>query len=473
MAEVDIGFGLFYFNMMQKLLNRVESANRRYGLFTRNDKILVALSGGPDSVALFHLLCLLAPEYNLTLAAAHVDHKLRRFSDEDRKFCRMLCCVHGVKFHSKRVDIAALSRRMGVGIEQTGRQVRYSYFDSLSDKYGYTRIATGHTADDTVETFLLNLARGADIGGLRGIPPKRGKVIRPLIEICKADILDFLKEFGLSYRVDESNLEDTYNRNIIRNKLIPGLQKINLGALRHISKASEKIRESFDIVDDMVEKLYRRCLVNESNTQITLDLKKLKSYSISLKNWILLRAYFRLTGNYSRPDSEKIERAVNLKRRGSFIQLDDGVLVSNHAGKLILGKPQGRIGRITVRVGEIVKLGRTGLKIKAEKSDEVNLAEVKNNTDECRAYLDFDRIGKLTARGLKEGDRFKPLGMKGSKKVVDYLNDRGLPRIFKSSIPIVTSDGEIVWLAGFGIADGYKVTGCTKRVLKLQLYYGS
>jgi tRNA(Ile)-lysidine synthase len=385
----------------------------------------------------------------------------------------MLCRVHGVKFHSKKVDIAALSKRMRVGIEQAGRQTRYSYFVSLSDRYGYTKIATGHTADDTAETFLLNLARGADIGGLRGIPPKRGKVIRPFIEISKADILYFLKEFGLSYRIDESNLENTYNRNIIRNELIAGLQKINPGALRHISKASEKIRESFIIVDDVVDKLYQRCLVNESNTQITLDLEKLKGYKNSLKNWILLRAYFRLTGSYCRPDSEKIERAVNLKRRGSFIQLDGGILVSNHVGRLILSKPQVLIGRITIRVGEIVKLGRSGLMIKTEKSDDLNLAEIKNNTDERIAYLDFDRVGKLMARRLKEGDRFKPLGMKGSKKVVDYLNDKGLPRIFKSSIPIVTSDGEIVWVAGFGIADSYKVTGYTKKVLKLQLFYSS
>lgn len=250
LAGVDIDFRLFYFSIMKKLLNMVESANRRYGLFSESDKILVALSGGPDSVALFHILHFLAPKYRLTLAAAHVDHGLRRLSDKDRKFCRMLCRVHKVKFHSKKVDVAALSKRMRVGIEQAGRHIRYSYFDSLSDKYGYTKIATGHTADDAAETFLLNLARGADIGGLRGIPPKRDKVIRPFIEISKTDILDFLKEFDLSYRTDETNLEDTYNRNIIRNELIAGLQKINPGALRHISKASEKIRESFIIVDD-------------------------------------------------------------------------------------------------------------------------------------------------------------------------------------------------------------------------------
>lgn len=471
--QVDISFRLSYYKIMQKLLNRIESVNHKYGLFDKSDKILVALSGGPDSVALFHLLYFLAPKYNLTLAAAHVDHRLRRFSDRDRKFCRMLCRAHGIKFHSKKVDVAALAGRMHVGIEQAGRQARYNYFNWLSDKYGYKKIATGHTADDAVETFLLNLARGADIGGLRGIPYKREKVIRPLLEISKAEILGFLKKFGLSYKVDESNLEDTYNRNIIRNRLIPGLQKINPGALKHISKASEKIKESFEIIDSIVGKLYQKCLVDESNTKIILDLQKLKGYNENLINWVFLRAYFRLTGNYNRPESEKIERAVNLKRRGSFIQLNGGVFVSNHAGKLILGRPQGRFRRINVRAGETIRLGKTGLMIKAEKSDDVDLAEIKNNSDECRAYLDFDKISGLAVRCLKEGDRFRPLGMKGSKKVVDYLNARGLPQIFKSSIPIMISDGEIIWVAGFGIADGYRVTGHTKRILKLELLYGS
>ncbi len=457
---------------MQKLLSRVESTNRKYGLFNNGDRILVALSGGPDSVALFHLLYFLAPKYDLTLAAAHVDHRLRRFSDRDCKFCRMLCRAHGIKFHSKKVDVAVLAKRMHVGIEQAGRQARYNYFNKLSDKYGYTKIATGHTTDDAVETFLLNLARGADMGGLGGIHHKRENVIRPILGISKTEILNFLKEFGISYMVDESNIEDTYNRNIIRNKLIPVLKKINPGALKNISKASEKIREGFDIIDDIVDKLYQRYVLEESNTKIVLDLRKIKKYNEGLINWIFLRAYSRLTGDYSRPESEKIERAVNLKRRGSFIQFKGEILVSNHAGKLILGRPHGRFRRINIIIGETIRLGKTGLMIKAEKSNEVNLLEIKNNKDESRAYFDFDKVGGLAVRCLKKGDRFRPLGMKGSKKVVDYLNEKGLPRIFKSSIPIVISDGEIVWIAGFGIADNYKVTGQTRNVLKLELLYG-
>ncbi|OQX90636.1 MAG: tRNA lysidine(34) synthetase TilS [candidate division Zixibacteria bacterium 4484_95] len=358
------------------------------------------------------------------------------------------------------------------GIEQAGRQARYNYFSKLSDKYGYTKIATGHTTDDAVETFLLNLARGADMGGLGGIHHKRENVIRPILGISKTEILNFLKEFGISYMVDESNIEDTYNRNIIRNKLIPVLKKINPGALKNISKASEKIREGFDIIDDIVDKLYQRYVLEESNTKIVLDLRKIKKYNEGLINWIFLRAYSRLTGDYSRPESEKIERAVNLKRRGSFIQFKGEILVSNHAGKLILGRPHGRFRRINIIIGETIRLGKTGLMIKAEKSNEVNLLEIKNNKDESRAYFDFDKVGGLAVRCLKKGDRFRPLGMKGSKKVVDYLNEKGLPRIFKSSIPIVISDGEIVWIAGFGIADTYKVTGQTRNVLKLELLYG-
>ena len=454
---------------MYKLLGKIESTDRRYKLFSRNDRILIALSGGPDSVALFHLLYHLAPKYNLSLAAAHVNHCLRRESDDEHKFCQTLCRVHGVKFHSKKYDISALAKRHKVGLEQAGRRSRYAFFQTLCNKFSYTKIATGHTADDSAETLLLNLIRGSHLGGLSGIPPQRQNIIRPLIEITKSDIIKFIRDNRLSYRLDLSNLSDDYNRNIIRNKVFPILQKINSRALRNISKASLNIRQSAEFIEYEVEEIYNKCLIDESNTQIILDLRKLPSYYKSLESWVLLKAYFRLTGEFKSPGSNRIMQTLALDRTGAAAFLDAGVVVFYHSGRLILCRPPVRIRRISLVRGETVRLGKSDLTISAEIVGYVNWSQIKTNDDESVAYLDNDKPGSLIVRGLKQGDKFSPLGMKGTKKVVDYLNEKGVSRINKSSIPIVTSGPDIVWIAGYGIADKFKVTQKTEQVLKLQL----
>ncbi|MCD6161078.1 MAG: tRNA lysidine(34) synthetase TilS [candidate division Zixibacteria bacterium] len=454
---------------MRKLLTKIESSNRRYKLFAKNDKILIALSGGPDSIALFHLLDYLTPKYSLSLSAAHIDHSLRPESAEERQFCRLLCRAHGVSFHSKKLNIKTLAKRQKMSLELTSRQCRYAYFQQLCEKHGYTKIATGHTADDSAETIMLNLVRGAHLAGLGGIPPRRENIIRPLIEINKSAILDFLKKYGLSCRLDLSNLENDYSRNIIRNKVFPVLKKINPQAMRNISRAGQNISDSMKVIEDKVRELYDRHLVSESNKQITLDLRKLPDYYKSLESWIILRAYSLLTGELRHPDSERLMQAANLSRSGAVAFLNDGVIAVNNSGRIILSRPPVKIVRISLRKGETVKLGETDLTIKSEILDDFSFDDIRNNKDESTAYLDNAKLGGLTVRSLIKGDRFKPLGFDGTKKAADYLNDKGVPGKFKSAIPIVASGRDIVWVAGYGIADKAKVTRKTRQVLKLKL----
>lgn len=220
---------------MESFLQKAARVISQHDLIKSGDRILVALSGGPDSVALFHALNYLAPQLGITIAAAHVDHRLRRKSTEDSCFCAELCRIYAVRFHLKKVDIKVIAKRSNIGIEECGRKARYDYFEALCGRYGYNKIATGHTSDDLAETFIMNLIRGANLGGLSGIKIKRANIIRPLLEFAKSEILSFLKQNGLSYRVDESNLELDYRRNLIRHKIIPQMAKINPSALGHIA----------------------------------------------------------------------------------------------------------------------------------------------------------------------------------------------------------------------------------------------
>lgn len=454
---------------MDKIIAKVEKTIEKYELFARGDRILIALSGGPDSVALFHLLYLLAEKYELNLAAAHVNHKIRPEAARDRLFCRNLCRAYSSRFHSIEVDIKARAKRLKIGVEEGGRVYRYDYFQRLCKKYGYAKIATGHNADDSAETIILNLVRGADIGGLTGIPSRRGLIIRPLIELSKSEILEFLKNNGLSYRIDKSNRGIEYKRNIVRNQVLPVLERINKQATRHIAKTGKSLSDSFNMIQTMLDRYYRDCLIKESNTQITLDLEKLPVYYKSLKSWILLRAYQAMTGEFNRPDSTKIERAVNLSRKGAVTFLGNGIYAANHAGNLILSRPPQQIKRINLVKGKMNKLPESVLSIRATILDKFDFKEIFSNNDESVAYLNDAKIGRLEVRNFKPGDRFKPLGMAGTKKVTDYLNEKGVSRLDKSSVPIITADSRIAWVAGYGISDNFKVTTDTARVLKLQV----
>ncbi len=457
---------------MFKILEKTRLTIQHYDLLRPNDNVLIALSGGPDSVAMFHILNLLAPEYDLNISAVHINHQLRKEADTDQLFCRQLCKAYRCKFHSRKVDISKLAKRLKIGTEQAGREYRYGYFRSLCEKYGYNKIATGHTADDSAETFILNLIRGADLGGLRGIPSKRDNIIRPLIDFPKNELLVFLRENRLSYRIDKSNQGLDYNRNVVRNIIIPAMAKINPAVSDHINKSSSSINKNYEFIMAETEKAYQTCLVSKSKRQIVLDLKKLPVYYESLECWVLLVAYSQLTESFTRPGANKLESVLRLTRNGSVAFLGDGVVVCYHDNKLILSKPSSPLKRIKLKRNSINKLTRTEWRIKTEISERYELEAIKINRDESIAYLDDELLGELEVRSPEKGDKFKPLGFRGTKKLADYLNDKNVPHINKQSVPVIVSDGKIVWVAGFGISDDCKVTGTTKRVLKLQLING-
>jgi len=454
---------------MFDLIRQIELTNERCQLFERGDKILIALSGGPDSIALFHLFSNLAAKYELMLGAAHLNHGLRQASAGDLQFCRALCRAHGRKFHTRKVDVRKIAKRQKIGLEEAGRQARYLFFQSCCQRYNYNKIATGHNADDNAETVLLNMLRGSDLGGLSGIPPRRQNIIRPLIEIDGNRIRKFLKDNKLSFRVDKTNQEVAYRRNLLRNKVFPILEKINPCAVAHIARAALTIRRTFEVFENILDHAYETCLVSESGRQLTLDLAKLPNYYKSLESWVLLRAYFRLAGPEYRPDALKIERVIKLKRYGARAFLGDEVMALKSSTGLVLYRPPALIRRINIKIGRSVRLGDAGLVIISEKTDKFDLRSIRCNDDDNVAYLDSGKLSGLFVRGPKAGDKFRALGMEGTKKVADYLNDKGVPNALKLSVPIVACDSGIAWIAGFGISEDFKVDDDTREVLKLQL----
>jgi tRNA(Ile)-lysidine synthase len=454
---------------MENFLQKTAQTIYQHDLIRPGEKVLVALSGGPDSVALLHALIYVAPQLNITVAAAHIDHGLRKSSVEDSRFCAELCKFHNIRIHIKRVNVKRIAEKQKIGVEECGRGVRYSYFKVLCERYGYDKIATGHTADDLAETFLMNLIRGANLGGLSGIMIQRDNIVRPLLECSKTEVLAFLKRYGLSYREDESNRKTEYRRNLIRHKVLPQLAKINPGVSKHIAAAAEAIGQNYIFTQRIVDEVYKQCVVEQTPSQITLDLKRLSGYYKFLGSWVLVKAYLILSGEDYRPGSQAIRRALNLNRNGTLVNLSPEISAVRYADRLTLYRPSGKLKSRILKIGDLTFLGKSGFVIASETTGNANYTEIINNRDENQAFLDYSKVGRLEVRNLKAGDKFKPLGMFGTKKLVDFLNDKKVPSRAKAGIPIVVSGDKIVWVAGYGIAEDVKVTKGTKKILKLRL----
>jgi len=454
---------------MNGIFGKIEKTIRRFGMVKPGEKILIALSGGPDSVCLFQALVYLAGSLRIRLAAAHVNYGLRPQADEEERFCRELCRFNRVRFHCRRVDVlSGLRKGLRRNLEEFCRIVRYDYFDRLSDRYVYARIATGHTADDSAETFLLNLIRGADVGGLGGINPAAGKIIRPLIAIDRNEVMEFVRGYGLSYRIDSSNLENVFARNKIRNKVMPVLREINSSAVQHIASAGARIRHCHDLIDELAREAMAKCSLSKGG-EIWLDMAKLGRYHAKLADWVLVRAYRRLSGDNYRPRRSSIDSALSLKKSGSCVWLGPRVLAVRFRGRLALFLPASLLKKRRITCGKTTVISKDGMAIRADLRRMKSFAGISRNRNENRAFLDAEKAADLRVRNLKAGDRFKPLNMGGSKKVVDFLNEKGVPGRAKQRVPIVTAGGKIAWIVGYGISDEFKVGRNTRKVLELNL----
>jgi len=314
---------------MDKMDVRFARTIANFKMLKKGDAVLVALSGGPDSVALLHLLIDNKDKYGIKLAAAHLDHAIRRESSKDRDFCRKLCQELGVKFYSKRANIPALANKRKQTVEEAARQERYAYFESLATRYGFDKIATGHTADDSVESVIFNLTRGSGLNGLQGILPVRGNINRPLIEIHKSEILRWLKSRKIGYRIDRTNQSLEYSRNRIRRKIIPELERLNNGAAANISRFSKIVSEEIELIDRLTVSAYEKKLAKAGKSKIVLDLAGSKDYDKKLWKKLLLIGYRRLSGQNYAPSFETISAAADVVdgRTGGKAYLGDGIWV--------------------------------------------------------------------------------------------------------------------------------------------------
>lgn len=448
---------------------------RRRALCDPSARVAVAVSGGADSVALTLLLAELSAAGHLVLAGlAHLNHGLRgEASDRDQEFCRRLASGCGVPFDVETCEVAALAARPGRSLEEAAREVRYAYLERARVRLGADLVAVGHTRDDQAETVLLRLLAGAGLRGLAAIHPRRGRVIRPLIDHRRADLVAYLDGRGAEWVVDESNLDRARRRNRLRHDVLPAIVSAEGGAVVDVlARTADLAREDDALLAALAAEAAARVTL-EAGPPRRLDLEALAGEPLALQRRVLQAAIAEVTGR--QPAFVHVDAAVGLAARrrpgsvavpGGRVELSAGRGVLVHSGRLpeppafgawqyplavpgeVLVPEAG--GRITARLGgpDLLPRGQAG---------------------PLAVALDHAASGdSLVVRAWRPGDRVRlPRGI-GRKKVQDLFVDRKLARADRHRVPIVAAgDGRILWVAGHMVAGGALAGSATKSVVVL------
>lgn len=432
---------------MIDMLTKVKETISRYGLFKPGDKVLVALSGGADSVCLLSVLKELSLELQISLFAAHLNHGLRgEESDGDEEYVKKLCSFLEIPLFTRRTDIAALAKEKKCGLEEAGRWERYSFFQDIVDKEQLNKIATAHHAGDNVETVLMRLIRGTGPLGLGGIPCQNGNVVRPLLYVNRTEIEAYLKTKELLWREDHTNQETVYTRNRIRHRLIPMLEtEFNPNFINNFSEHIKLYASGATYLEGEVQKLFET-LAQPVAGGFGFSCKALQAeneflVSMLLRKTILLLAENRETGMLA----VRLTKELSEHLQGE-LQLGGGVVAQVCHGVLYIRKEiPAKPFAYTVDVNKSFFL--------PESEQQFLFKKVEKLPEQCcaeEAYIRYDAIKNknLVLRSRREGDCFYPVGMEGKQKLKEFFIDKKIPRFLRDTVPILTADDDIVWVVG-------------------------
>ncbi len=452
------------------MLTRVKDGITEHSLLETGDSVLVALSGGPDSVALLHILSRLRRSMKLSLRAVYINHGLRpEAAAREERFCARLCKKLKVELDIVREDVPVLAGRARKSTEETARDLRYRLFDRLAGEHQCDRIALGHHADDNVETILFRIIRGTGKRGLGGIPIRRDKIIRPLLYVTKQEILAYLKKEKLRYCIDLSNCSFDYTRNYIRNELLPLIRKeLNPAVDRALLNLAETSREEEQFLDKITAGKVKKILSETVGGKIELDLKRFRTYDIWLRRRVLRYCITKCLRDSAAPGKSLIDRLDKLVTSGgkalSLAGRLDARIVDD---RLVIGR-RGKISfRVRLSPGEDCHPGPLRMILRCRRMRFSGRIERKRRA--LKVLVDYKKLKTpLTVRNLQPGDRFRPLGSKGTKKAGDYLTDRKVAPVYRDEIPVVCDEAGIIWLVGYEIADRVKIDSSTSEVLKIE-----
>ncbi|MBA3683151.1 MAG: tRNA lysidine(34) synthetase TilS [Bacteroidetes bacterium] len=437
---------------MQK---KFESNILKNQLFSKKDSLLLAISGGIDSVVLAHLL----KNAGFEFALVHCNFKLRgKDSNADETFCKTLAKKLNVKFYSQQFDTTEYSKKNKVSIQMAARELRYTWFNELLKKNKFDHLITAHHTNDVIETIFINLCRGTGIKGLKGIPEKTGNIVRPLLNFTKEEINTFAKKEKIKFRTDKSNFEDKYERNLLRLEVIPKLKKLHPALEQTFLSNIANFKAEAEIVNDFLAEKTKQ-LISEKGEQVLIDKNKLKKE----KHLNTLLHYILETFGFNATQINDIKNNIISKgETGKLFFTSNFTLTIDR--EFIFIKPGANQSSEAISIRSFEELKGSAL---------LSLQEVKNFKTLKKNELVIEKeslIFPLKIRGKKTGDKFRPFGMKGFKLISDFLKDQKLNAFEKEKCLLLENgNGEIIWVIGFRSDDRYKVTGKEKKLLKITI----
>lgn len=442
----------------QIMLDRFLTYNTENKLFTNKHKILLAVSGGIDSMVMMHLFY----EAKFDIHLAHCNFKLRNIeSDKDEIFVLKAADKFKLRSHIKSFETIRYSKNNKISVQMAARELRYNWFNELAEKHNYDRIAIAHNRDDLVETFLINLSRGTGIKGLTGMNAKQNKIVRPLLFASRKEIEEYVKINNVEYREDSSNKDTKYQRNLIRHKIIPLFEKLNPSFKETIFRETNVLRSTAKVYEQELQNILKAITVHRKPSHV-LSIQKILSLRLGPEIlYDLLSIY-----GYSYSTVQDICSSLD-GEPGKLFYSDKYTLLKDRKTLVIEKiKRSDKKESFEIKEGAIRIEHPLHLSFSAEtRNKDFNIPGGKTSIS-----LDLDMVCyPLELRKWKKGDYFYPLGMKNKKKLSDFFTDRKINRLDKDKVWVLTSKNEIVWIVGHQIDERYKVRPDTVNLLHISL----
>lgn len=442
-------------------------------LIKAGDNVLIGLSGGPDSVFLFHNLRMLKESLSFNLYASHINHMYRgKDAQHDEDFVRSLCEEYGVKLFVKRKNATEYAKELKVTEEEAGRILRYNFFRENLMEVGGGIIAVAHNLNDQAETVLQRIIRGSGIDGLSAMSFVKDDLIRPMLNVQRSEIEKYLRDNNFEFCIDITNTQAIYGRNKIRLNLIPYLEEnFNPNIQNSLYRMSETMERDKKIIDKYVEIKFCEALILAGKNKIVLNLQKLKDMDEGEAGRVIRKSIEQLKGNTVNVEMKHIDYAIDFIKTGSTgkkINLSEGFTIEISYDNFIVNKIVENIPefKYTIELEKPLFIQEVGknLLCMVKNASEVDIRDLKS------INLDYDQIkGNLTVRNRRTGDSIVPCGTNWNKKIKDIFIDLKIPAEERDSKLIIADDENILWLEDFRIHNSYKVSSSTKKILNITI----
>lgn len=435
------------------LFERVANRNKKESLVENGDRIVVGFSGGPDSVFLVEMLLKLREKIDFDIVLVHINHLLRgEEAQRDEDFSINYGKSKGLKVFVRKINITSLGKEKGLSLEEAGREARYSFYKEVLEKTNSNKIALAHNKDDQIETFMFRLTRGTGLSGLEGIATKRDRYIRPISEIYKSEIVNYLDENNISYCIDSTNLENEFTRNSIRIDLIPFIEK------RYNPKFKDKIFSLIEEIRDI--NIFIEKEIEQFSYDETINIESILKFPKSIRGKILSKYLYKYGLEVNRKKISLIESILE-KGGSQEISLDSQYILKKEYNILKIQKInliKNNIEEVTFTIPNKIKYGDYIIEAEYVERGEQN----KN----C-FYTNLKLGDTLIVRGRKDGDKIIPTGMKGEKKLKEIFINEKIGKEKRDSIPLIVHNDNIVWIAG--VRGNEKYNSTEKRCIKLSV----